>query len=279
MLCAAARSVDDLVPSTLAQSFVVVDSRNRLSTLAAVLRTKLFTGGQKMIIFLSTCDSVDFHHALFSSAVLPVELGGAATQQPGLAGIVAAAMSGRETAATKGKKKSKRTADQQSPENSLLLGDAGKVHKLHGKMVQSERTRHYAAFRQESSGVLFCTDVAARGLDIPNIDWIVQYDPPQEPADYIHRVGRTARAGRSGHALLVLQEQETAYVDLLERKGLSLEELVRSKMLRPAWAGGVASAGLTDIVAVIGRWCTLFGRLPTTFIQTRLRYSPVSACY
>lgn len=60
-----------------------------------------------------------------------------------------------------------------------------------------------------------CTDVAARGLDIPDVAWIVQFDPPQDPDVFVHRVGRTARMGRTGHALTLLLPHETAYVDFL----------------------------------------------------------------
>ena len=67
------------------------------------------------------------------------------------------------------------------------------------------------------AGTLLCTDVAARGLDIPAVDWIVQYDPPDDPKEYIHRVGRTAR-GRSGRgrALLLLLPQELAFLRYLQ---------------------------------------------------------------
>lgn len=63
--------------------------------------------------------------------------------------------------------------------------------------------------------MLLCTDVAARGLDIPDVAWIVQYDPPQDPDVFVHRVGRTARMGRTGHALTLLLPHETPYVDFL----------------------------------------------------------------
>ncbi len=65
------------------------------------------------------------------------------------------------------------------------------------------------------SGVLLCTDVAARGLDIPDVAWIVQFDPPQDPDVFVHRVGRTARMGRSGNALAYLLPHEAAYVEFL----------------------------------------------------------------
>jgi ATP-dependent RNA helicase DDX55/SPB4 len=63
--------------------------------------------------------------------------------------------------------------------------------------------------------VLLCTDVAARGLDIPDVAWIVQFDPPQDPDVFVHRVGRTARMGRSGNALAYLLPHEAAYVEFL----------------------------------------------------------------
>ena len=60
-----------------------------------------------------------------------------------------------------------------------------------------------------------CTDVAARGLDIPDVQYIIQYDPPQDPSTFVHRVGRTARMGRAGRALVMLLPHETPYVDFL----------------------------------------------------------------
>ncbi|CAI5469762.1 unnamed protein product [Closterium sp. Yama58-4] len=75
---------------------------------------------------------------------------------------------------------------------------------LHGKLKQSKRDAAVAAFRKAERGVLICTDVAARGLDIPAVHCILQYDPPQDPRAFVHRAGRTARMGREGSALVWL---------------------------------------------------------------------------
>lgn len=64
----------------------------------------------------------------------------------------------------------------------------------------------------------FLKDVAARGIDIPMVDLVVQFFPPQRIQDYVHRVGRTARAGRTGRALLFLSPNETDFVRTLEDK-------------------------------------------------------------
>ena len=61
------------------------------------------------------------------------------------------------------------------------------VYSLHGKMDPKRRTATYTSFRESEHGVLFCTDVAARGIDLPDVDWIVQYDPPKDPSFFVHR--------------------------------------------------------------------------------------------
>jgi ATP-dependent RNA helicase DDX18/HAS1 len=89
------------------------------------------------------------------------------------------------------------------------------VRQIHGKMKQQSRSSSYYDYCNSSEGVILCTDVAARGLDIPDVDWIVQYDPPDVPEEYIHRVGRTARASSHEKALLFLLPTELAFLRFL----------------------------------------------------------------
>jgi ATP-dependent RNA helicase DDX18/HAS1 len=99
------------------------------------------------------------------------------------------------------------------------------VSSIHGKQKQAKRTTTFFQFCNAEAGILLCTDVAARGLDIPAVDWIVQYDPPDDPKEYIHRVGRTARgAGSSGHALLILRPEELGFLRYLKQAKVPLNE-------------------------------------------------------
>jgi len=86
------------------------------------------------------------------------------------------------------------------------------VLDLHGRQKQQKRTNTFFEFCNAEKGILLCTDVAARGLDIPAVDWIIQFDPPDDPRDYIHRVGRTARAGGRGKSLLFLLPSELGFL-------------------------------------------------------------------
>ncbi|KAK1355098.1 DEAD-box ATP-dependent RNA helicase 18 [Heracleum sosnowskyi] len=95
---------------------------------------------------------------------------------------------------------------------------------LHGQMKQAAREKALASFTSLSSGILLCTDVAARGLDIPGVDCVIQYDPPQDPDVFIHRVGRTARLGRQGSSIVFLSPKEEAYVEFQRIRRVPLEE-------------------------------------------------------
>uniref|UniRef100_T1JJX5 ATP-dependent RNA helicase n=1 Tax=Strigamia maritima TaxID=126957 RepID=T1JJX5_STRMM len=96
---------------------------------------------------------------------------------------------------------------------------------IHGKQKQAKRTSTFFQFCNSTSSILLCTDVAARGLDIPDVDWIVQFDPPDDPKEYIHRVGRTARGvDGKGRAILILRPEELSYLLYLKKAKIPLNE-------------------------------------------------------
>ncbi len=99
------------------------------------------------------------------------------------------------------------------------------VMDIHGRQKQQKRTTTFFQFCKQKAGTLLCTDVAARGLDIPDVDWIIQFDPPDDPKEYIHRVGRTARGAKGkGRALLFLTPEEIGFLKYLKAAKVSLNE-------------------------------------------------------
>ncbi|KAL7719307.1 RNA helicase [Entamoeba marina] len=98
------------------------------------------------------------------------------------------------------------------------------VSALHGQLKQDKRTKVFFEFCNSKSSILLTTDVAARGLDIPAVDWIIQMDAPDSPKDYIHRVGRTARADTAGRALLFLQPTEIRLLEYLKAEKIPLTQ-------------------------------------------------------
>ena len=99
------------------------------------------------------------------------------------------------------------------------------VSDIHGKQKQQRRTTTFFEFCKADRGILLCTDVAARGLDIPAVDWIIQFDPPDDPKEYIHRVGRTARGTEGkGRALLFLIPEELGFLKYLKAAKVPLNE-------------------------------------------------------
>ncbi|KAF9638658.1 RNA helicase ATP-dependent DEAD-box conserved site [Lasiodiplodia theobromae] len=95
---------------------------------------------------------------------------------------------------------------------------------LSGKMKQQKRTATFFEFANSQAGCLIATDVAARGLDIPAVDWVIQLDPPDDARSFIHRAGRTARAGKTGRCLLVLNPSEVGFIKVLREARVELTE-------------------------------------------------------
>jgi len=105
-----------------------------------------------------------------------------------------------------------------------LAREGWQVQALHGGMAQKERTKTIDAYRAGELQVLIATNVAARGLDIPDITHVINYDIPQNPEEYIHRIGRTARAGKFGEALTFVGEWDAPFLAAIqEQVGEALE--------------------------------------------------------
>ena len=113
--------------------------------------------------------------------------------------------------------------------------------KLHGSMEQKERLRILGEVKKSTDCVLFCTDVAARGLDLPQVDWIVQYNPPTTVADYVHRVGRTARIGAKGSSLIFTLPSEAHFIKELEESNMNMLQLKAERVLEKLHANAEVS--------------------------------------
>jgi ATP-dependent RNA helicase DDX31/DBP7 len=197
--------LDNAAPRQLAQLYMIVSAKLRLSTLVAFLASRA-ANGERTVVFLSTCDNVDYHHALFSSMESVLRRGEGKGDD------------GRDD-----------NDDDDDDDNGSgkrgavgIFGRACPIYKLHGDIPHHKRVSTLRAFSdgKHRSGILLATDVAARGLNFPSLDWIVQYDPPCETRDYVHRAGRSARAGQAGHAILFLLPSEKQYIEVLELRGL-----------------------------------------------------------
>jgi superfamily II DNA/RNA helicase len=104
---------------------------------------------------------------------------------------------------------------------------------IHGNKSQGQRERVMAAFRQGRIGTLVATDIAARGIDVDGISHVINYDLPNIPESYVHRIGRTARAGATGVAISLVSAEEVPYLR-------AIEKLIQRAL--PLTGGGQAAA-------------------------------------
>ncbi|KAF9164345.1 ATP-dependent RNA helicase dbp7 [Mortierella sp. AD010] len=246
-------------PEQLKQLYVIVQAKLRLVTLTAALKSafnNVAKGAKapKVVVFLSSCDSVDFHHGLFANAGKEMKKDDTEDEYFGQAyekdedeneeqeSEVPDFVSASNRIDTKASKdemyKAKRETERANAKKAraqlsltgAILPDVP-LFRLHGNLAQALRTDTYFEFCKSPSGVLFATDVAARGLDLPDVSHIIQYDPPSDLKDYVHRVGRTARLGRDGEAMLFLLPSEVKYLELLTAQGLPNQEVSVTNIL------------------------------------------------
>ena len=107
---------------------------------------------------------------------------------------------------------------------AMLTGRGHRAEAIHGGMNQSQRDRVMNSFRSGQTELLVATDVAARGLDIPSVSHVVNYDLPTSPESYVHRIGRTGRAGREGAAITIIDPRE-------QRLLWNIEQLTKAKIV------------------------------------------------
>ncbi|KAJ5654153.1 hypothetical protein N7490_001156 [Penicillium lividum] len=200
------------VPAQLKQSYAIVPAKLRLVSLTAYLKRTFIRKGSvmKAIVFVSCADSVDFLFEVFS-------------RKYGQRGHKS---KDNDEDDNKDKEAGKEDREKLSPHGTIAPAEAFStstnpvtIHRLHGSLPQHVRTATLGSFSKSTeASVMVCTDVASRGLDLPNVDLVIEYDPAFSSDDHTHRIGRTARLGRDGRACIFLQPGcEENYVEILKR--------------------------------------------------------------
>ncbi|CAH1756813.1 9153_t:CDS:2 [Entrophospora sp. SA101] len=191
-------------PIQLKHKYAITPAKLRLVTLTAILKSIFenekdakFKKNSKVVVFMTCCDSVDFHFDLFNNSKEMDENyhGYVDDDDDGSIGS----------------------------SNTFILNTT--LFQLHGNLSQEIRIKTFNKFCQAKSGILFCTDVAARGLDLPDVTNIIQYDAPTDLKSYVHRAGRTARLGKDGEAIIFLLPSEIEYIDVLKAQGVIAEQI------------------------------------------------------
>ncbi|CAL4135053.1 unnamed protein product, partial [Meganyctiphanes norvegica] len=219
-------------PKNLTQHYLLVPAKLRMVTLAAFILAKCRYGDErKMLIFMSTQDMVDYHTAVFSR-ILARYGQEKKIKKSSLARRAEKVLAGEEDDGESGVESQSDDDDDDDDEDDENNDSNILFSKLHGNMTQQDRTSVFNAFREASSGVLLCTDVASRGLDLPRVNWIVQFNAACTAEDYVHRVGRTARVNKIGSALVMLAPGEASYVEMLEKHSIKLKEIKMQRILQ-----------------------------------------------
>lgn len=234
-----------LAPAQLKQSYMVVAAKLRLVTLTALLKRTFARKGSvmKAIVFVSCADSVEFHFKAFTRP---------SDAQPQLQSDAKDGASDQEKDP---KTSTTAISESDSISPSPILSSTNNqvtIFKLHGSLPQATRTSIVKNFANATDpSLLIATDVASRGLDLPNLDLVIEYDPAFSADDHLHRIGRTARLGRDGRAIIfLLPGKEEDYVSILKSSYKQTDDSARHVIHTPAEE--VLKKGFSPLTGVIG---------------------------
>ena len=180
--------LSSLKQQNITQYFSYINDEFRLIHLIAFLYNNLF---QKTIIFVSTCDLCEYLSKIITELEIDINYNSDIEVNP--------------------KDKQKSSKVDSRPKNTNLFTQ--KTYKLHGKMKHDERKIVFNEFNEDNSGILIATDVAARGLDFKNVNWVIHYDINPDIKEYINRIGRTARIDNVGSSIIFLMQNERKLLD------------------------------------------------------------------
>jgi ATP-dependent RNA helicase DDX55/SPB4 len=244
-------------PLSLQNYYIVTKMDEKISRLAAFVQDH--GRHEKVIVFFLTCACVDYYGTLF--------------QQLFSESKIQSKKKKKDSNDTNYQMGGNDNDDDNTTNNSRHII----IEMLHGKMVQKRREKTMERFRMccdndnesknDSSAaasvgpptsrtngiVLFCTDVAARGLDVTDIHWVVQVDAPQDPSFFIHRVGRCARAGKIGQSLILLSPKEESYIDFLRMRNIPIDLLPNTERCCPP---SVQDAAVVLNPTIVGKTST-----------------------
>lgn len=244
-------------PDQLVQNIVVVPPKLRLVTLSGLVKASGNEQNEenKTIVFFSCSDSVEFHFDVFTrNGNKFKKIKNSETEKFEIIEVPNDNDDDEDDLENK--------TEGQCVLTAPLLGENYIIYKLHGSLSQQARTSTLNAFikcPESKRAILLCTDVASRGLDMPNISNVIEYDPPFTIEDHLHRVGRSARVGKRGTAtLFLLPGEEEGYVDgklkVVHPKQGSLRIIKYEDILKKGFGDSLSISDKSDPKSKEGKW-------------------------
>ncbi|RVE43265.1 hypothetical protein evm_012095 [Chilo suppressalis] len=238
---------DELIlPESVNQTFLIVPMKLRLVTLCSLIveNCVLKKKGGKIIVFMATLEMVDYHSELIETVLTGDKVKVKKKDAKGKKSIDKKRKTNKaeNEESDSDSTESDYNIDYEEPVEGGLVPVNLEMFSLHGSMPHERRIEVFKQFRAARNGVLICTDVAARGLDVPAVDMVLQYCAPVSATDYVHRVGRTGRATQVGAAVMFLLPSEAEFVRHLEQRRIRLRQADESKALEPLRSVAPAAA-------------------------------------